>query len=406
MLQTEETNVIDNTAEINIASQVKGMKPSNLYWQKWSIRMFFFIGGFGTASWAPLVPLLKARLGIEEAMLGMLLLCIGIGSLLTMPTAATIVKRFGINKVLLTMVLAFAVILLGLNIVSDIKMAAVLLLIFGAVMGAIDVVVNIAAVTLEKAGKKQVLSGLHAMWSVGGFTGAGAFSAMMVLGMPPFAATLTAAIIMSVLGIIFSRIPLVEERSKARKSSLIAIPKGIVVFVGVATFISFLVEGAIMDWSGVFLLDVKNLDVAYAGLGFSCFSAAMLIMRFSGDALILHFGPKVVIGIGTLIAITGFLVTIVTETGIFNLIGFFLIGVGMANVVPTFYSVLGKQSVMPIGMAVSAVSTLGYLGILAGPAIIGFIAHATSLSISFMILVGLLVLLEGIMFYTFNHVKL
>lgn len=389
-----QTNSVDTT---------KGLTRGNLFWQKWAVRVFFFVGGFGTASWAPLIPLLKERLNIEEAVLGMLLLCIGIGSLVTMPTAATIVRKFGINRVLLFMVVSFAIILLCLSLVNHIYLTIALLFIFGAVMGAIDVVVNIAAVTLEKASKKQLMSGLHAMWSLGGFVGASAFTIMILLHLSPVSATLIASTCMIVLGLFFSRVPFVEERTVGKEQPFIAIPKGIVIFVGLATFISFLIEGAVMDWSGVFLLEVKKLEVAYAGLGFSFFSGAMLLMRFCGDALLLHFGPKKVVGLGALVAIGGFVMTMIAPSGYSNLLGFFLIGLGMANVVPTFYSVLGRQSIMPVGIAVAAVSTLGYLGILMGPAIIGFVAHITNLVFAFGGLAILLVILEGIMLYTFNR---
>ena len=138
-------------------------------------RAIFFVGGFGAASWAPLVPLLKARLGIAEDVLGMLLLCIGIGSLLTMPLSGAAAVRLGCRRVLTAAGLVYGALLLALCTVSSFQLAIPLLLIFGATMGCIDVVVNIQAVIVEKAAGRRLMSGMHALWSVGGFAGAGLF---------------------------------------------------------------------------------------------------------------------------------------------------------------------------------------------------------------------------------------
>lgn len=185
---------------------------------------------------------------------------------------------------------------------------------------------------------------------------------------------------------------------------LLALPKGIVTFVGIIACIAFLVEGAIMDWGGVFLTTVRHFDMALAGTGFTVFSAAMLTMRLLGDWTVQKLGQeRVVIG-GSLLAVAGFLLIIFAPTVVLLYLGFFCIGVGCANVVPVFFSLLGKQHVMPISLAVPAVSTLGYLGILMGPAAIGFIAHQTSLYAAFTLLAVLVLLQAVIAAYVYHHI--
>lgn len=362
-------------------------------------RAVFFIGGFGAASWAPLVPLLKNRLGIADDTLGMLLLCIGIGSLCTMPFSGAAAVRFGCRKVITGAAVLFALLLLGLCCVSSVGLAVPILLCFGAAMGCIDVVVNIQAVLVEKAAKRRLMSGMHALWSVGGFVGAGLFGVWVGgCGLTPWQSTLLAVAIMLVILAKFAGhlLPFGGESG----GKLLALPRGIVVYVGIVALIAFLAEGAIMDWSGVFLTMVRGMDMSLAGTGFTVFSLAMLLMRLLGDATVQKLGAKTVVLGGSLLALLGFLLIIFVTDERLLFAGFFFVGIGSANIVPVFYSLLGKQRDMPLGLAVTAVSTLGYLGILMGPAAIGMIAQHFNLYVAF----GFLAALTAIQFAVAGYV--
>ena len=344
-------------------------------------RAFFFIGGFGSASWAPLVPLLRERLGIEDDVLGLLLLCIGIGSLLSMPLAGAFSARLGCRRVLTVTSILYAGILLSICTIDSLWAAVPLILFFGALMGCVDVVINVAAVIVEKEMGQRIMSGMHALWSVGGFVGAGLYGVWVgALDLTPFASTAIAAGVILLLTAVFGR-HLIPYGGGG--GALVALPRGIIVFVGAAAFISFLSEGAVMDWSGVYLTKVRGFDLALAGVGFSIFSAAMLIMRFLGDRVVQRFGQRPVAVGGALLAFAGILLVMFAPVHAVLYMGFFAIGIGSANIVPVFFSLMGRQDVMPIGTAVSAVSMMGYLGILAGPAAIGFVSHLTNLQTAF-----------------------
>lgn len=371
--------------------------------EQWAVRALFFVGGFGSASWAPLVPYLKARLAIEDDVLGMLLLCVGIGSLVTMPVSGTAAERFGCRRVLLTAGTLFAMMLLGLSVVDVLPLAVVLLLLFGASMGAIDTVVNIAAVLVEQASGRRLMSGFHGFWSVGGFVGAGLFGLWVgTVGLTPLASTVIAAAIIAAVMLV-ARSGLLPYGGGGG-GALIAIPRGIVASIGAIACIAFLVEGAVMDWGGVFLTTVRGMDMAMAGTGFAIFSAAMLVMRLTGDAIVSRLGQRAVVLGGTLTTMLGFL-GVIYLPGAAMYLGFFAIGVGAANVVPVFYSLLGRQDVMPLSTAVPAVSTLGYLGVLMGPAAIGFLAHAIGIADAFLFLALLVAVEMGIAAYVFRSVK-
>ena len=366
-------------------------------------RAFFFIGGFGTATWAPLVPLLRERLMVGDDVLGMLLLCIGVGSLLTMPLSGALAMRLGCRRVVMTASILFAAILLLVSCVDALSLAVPIVLIFGAVMGCIDVVVNIVAVLVEKGIGRRIMSGMHAFWSLGGFAGAGLYGVWVgLLGLTPFQSTAIAAGLILLLTAVFGR-PLIPYGGGG--GALLALPRGIIVFVGMTAFIAFLSEGAVMDWGGVYLTTVRGMDLALAGTGYSVFSAAMLTMRFLGDRVVQRIGALPVAAGGALLAFGGILLVMFAPVDALLYVGFFAIGIGSANIVPVFFSLMGRQNVMPVSAAVSAVSTMGYLGILAGPAAIGFVSSLTTLQTAFAMLAALSILQAAIGFYVFKRIK-
>ena len=371
--------------------------------QAHAVRAFFFIGGFGSASWAPLVPLLRERLSIGDDVLGMLLLCVGIGSLVTMPLAGALSSRLGCRRVLMAVSLLYAAVLLEICTVDSLFLAVPVILLFGALMGCVDVVINVAAVIVEQGIGRRIMSGMHAFWSIGGFVGAGLYGVWVgALGLSPMQSTAIAAGIILLFTGLFGR-NLIPYSGGGGK--LIALPRGIIVFVGIAAFIAFLSEGAVMDWSGVYLTTVRGLDLALAGVGFSVFSAAMFLMRLFGDAVVQRLGQRPVAVGGALLACAGILLVMFAPVDALLYAGFFAIGIGAANIVPVFFSLMGKQNVMPIGAAVSAVSTMGYLGILAGPAAIGFVSHMVSLQAAFGILAVLCLVQACVGMYVFRRIS-
>ena len=365
---------------------------SQLLWEQCAAKSMFFIGGFGAATWAPLVPLLKDRLQLTEDILGLLILCVGIGSLLTMPISGAAATRWGCRRVLITAAAAYGIILLSIAQVASFWMAVPMILILGAAMGSIDVVVNVMGIIVEKESGKRIMSGMHAFWSVGGFVGSGIFSLWLTLGLNHLQSTMIAALIIAALIVIFGR-HLLGYAAESEDSKLLALPRGIVIFIGLITFIAFLTEGAMMDWGGLFLMEEHNVDMSLAATGFMVFSAAMLLIRLTGDTIVTKLGDKAVAVGGSILALMGCLLRIFGFNAILLYTGFFLIGIGSANIVPIFFSLMGKQQDMPVNTAVPAVSTMGYLGILMGPAAIGFIAAHTNLLFSFVFL-SLLVFLQ------------
>ena len=357
--------------------------------EQMSTRVAFFIAGLGIAAWAPLVPYAKARAGLGEGTLGVLLLCLGVGSILAMPLAGMLAARFGCRRVTAGGTLLICAALPLLATVSTVPALIATLFMFGAGLGTVDSTVNLQAVIVERASGKNMMSGFHGMFSLGGIVGAAGVSGLLGLGMSPLGA-MWVVIAVLVLALLKAAPHLLPYGSESTGPAF-AVPHGIVLFIGGMCFIVFLAEGAALDWSAVFLAQERGIDTAYAGLGYAAFALTMTAGRLTGDRIVRRLGATRVIVFGGLTAAAGLALATFAPAWQAALVGYALLGAGCSNIVPVLYTAVGKQTVMPEHIAVPAITTLGYAGILAGPAVIGFIAHGSSLSFDFGLMALLLV---------------
>jgi predicted MFS family arabinose efflux permease len=354
-------------------------------------RAMFLICGTVTASWAPQVPLAKARLAIDDGVLGLALLGMGAGAMVAMPLAGFLAARFSSR---LITALGGLVICLSLPLIilaPDALMLGLALFLFGAATGSMDVAMNVQAAAVEARGGRPLMSSFHGMFSVGGLIGAGGASLMLGLGLSPLAVALVVSGLMLALLAAQAGSMLPPERGAAQAGMRFTLPRGIVLVLGLLTFVLFQAEGAILDWSAVFLHEARGQDPAVAGLGYAMFAVAMAVMRLAGDGITSRFGGEAVVRLGSALAAAGFLLAILTPWPVAGLIGFALVGVGAANVVPVLFSAAGRVPGMAPGMAISTIATLGYCGILVGPAAIGFIADHIGLPAALGIVAALLV---------------
>ncbi|KOC94959.1 MFS transporter, partial [Winslowiella iniecta] len=299
-------------------------------------RLMFFIAGFATAAWAALVPFAKLNTGVNDGTLGLLLLCLGGGALVAMPLTGVLTTRFGCRAVLITSVFIFSLIMPLLAVIPDSAMLALALLGFGVGIGITDCAMNVQAIIVEKASSKPVMSGFHGFYSIGGIAGAGAMSGMMLLGLSPFSATLIIALLVLLLLLLSIR-GLLNYANPAEGPAF-ALPRGAVLVLGAICFAVFLAEGAVLDWSAVFLTEYRALPDSAGGLGFACFAATMTLGRLTGDRIVARFGRYPVVIVGAVVAASGLALTIFVPFWIFSLIGYALIGIGCANIVPVMFS--------------------------------------------------------------------
>lgn len=353
-------------------------------------RIIFLIAGLVTATWAVIVPYAKANTGINDAVLGTLLLCLGVGALVSMPVAGPLTSRYGCKNVIIASVVILLVATPFLSFVTHPILLAIFLLSFGVGIGLVDCAMNVQAIIVEKNARKPLMSGFHGMYSVGGIAGAGLMTGFLALGMNIIVATFI--MLLTVVFLFLISFQHLLSDATPSEGPAFAIPKGIVLVLGIICFVVFMVEGTALDWSAVYLVDSKHMKDSLGGLGYTAFAGAMTIGRLSGDYIVSRVGALRVVIIGAIITVIGFYF-VITGMQLYSLLfGYFLIGSGCSNIVPVMFNQVGKQNTMPQVLAVPAVTTLGYLGILAGPAGIGFIAHHSSLSHAFVFVAMLMVI--------------
>ena len=352
--------------------------PTANYSERMSTRIAFLIAGLLMSAWAPLVPLVKARTGLDDGGLGLLLLGLGGGSIVAMPFAGYLTAHYGCRPVVIWATIVLCAVLPLLSTVVWLPGLVIAVIIFGASMGMLDCAMNIQSVIVEKNSGQALQSGFHGLYSVGGILGAGAMTTLLTLGLHPLIAAL--CIVATVLGALYKAAPALLTYGTERGGPMFAVPRGIVLFLGALCFIVFLTEGAILDWSAVFLVSNRGLEPSIAGLGYASFAAAMTVGRLTGDAIVSKLGGVRVVALGGLCAAAGMIVSLGIDGWAASLIGYALVGAGCSNIVPVLFTAVGRQQRMPQAVAIPAVISMGYAGILIGPVFIGAVAHLSTLS--------------------------
>ncbi|MCE7063930.1 MFS transporter [Dyadobacter sp. CY326] len=364
-----------------------------------AVLLIFLVCGIGLSCWAPMVPFAKLALGLSEADLGVVLLSLGAGAILTMPFTSVLINKYGSRKISLCSALIIAFILPLLLLARTPYELGAALFVFGAGIGSVDVAMNAQAVLVQEKHGSHIMSSFHGMFSVGGLLGSIGLGFLIKLGLSPTVAAVSiSALLILITTTQFRHLLPHSEEAKIDSASFV-IPKGAVLVLGLMCFILFIAEGSLLDWSAVFLQFSRGFDPSLSGVGYAAFSVAMATMRLTGDGIIHKLGPSKVVLYGTLLAGMGFLIAVILPWAPAALLGFVLVGLGAANVVPIFFTAAGRFPNIPPSVSLPAVTTLGYAGQLAGPALIGFIAEFTSLSIA----LGFVGVLLFIVAFTYKH---
>src|SRR5690554_5055116 len=371
--------------------------------QRRAVLSIFLVCGLGLSSWAPMVPFTKERLALNDAGLGILLLGLGAGAIVMMPITGLLIHKFGSRRVTLLGGVSLSLILpLLLLLVNPVAMGLALFL-FGASIGAMDVAMNEQAIRVQRLYGRHIMSSFHGFFSVGGLLGALGLGALIKAGLSPVVAAAAISVLLLTMAISqYSRLLPHREEERREESAGFSWPNKAVVFLGLMCFIVFLAEGSILDWSAVFLQFHRDFDPALSGVGYAAFSIAMAVMRLSGDRLVSRISSRNMVVYGSLVAAAGFFITVLTPWSGMAIFGFVLVGLGAANIVPVFFSAAGNMPHTPAYIAIPAITTIGYAGQLAGPALLGFVAYFYSLPLAIG-LIGVLLLLVAISYRLYKE---
>jgi fucose permease len=342
---------------------------------RWAVAAMFFLNGFVTGSWAPQIPVFLTRLEISEFVLGLLILCFGLGALTFMPVSGYLMSKHGSRRITrgFASVAVFGLLLVALA--PNVPVAAVVMVIFGGTVGAMDVAMNANAVSVERKLARAIMSSSHAFWSIGGFVGGGLGGIIIqTFGSVPHAVmvSLVALAVLLIAGpqLVGDDPPVAQEHQK------FSLPRTPTVYlVGLIALLCMVPEGAVLDWAALYLREEHGTSLATAGFAFACYAGAMAIMRFAGDKVRDRFGAVRTLRISALIAAGGMLVAGLAPWPWLVIAAFAITGLGIANTVPIAFSAGGNQPGMASGTGMSVVTTMGYSGILLAPSPIGFVAQ-------------------------------
>jgi MFS family permease len=348
-----------------------------------AISCFFFLAGICFASWASRIPDIQAKLNLNSAALGGILLCLPIGLLSSLPIAGFLVAKYGSRIIVMLASVLYAATLPMLGFASSSTQLMITLFVFGLGGNMLNISINTQAVGTESLYHKPIMASFHGIWSTAGFTGASIGTFMVRFHvLPPYHYLCITGLAFFIL-FIFSGKLILKDSNRNEKQPIFARPDKSILNFGLIAFCSMICEGAMFDWSGIYFLKVVNPDAAWVTVGYTAFMCTMASGRFVGDWVSHKLGMKRMLQLSGIMTAGGLSLAVFFPQFLTATIGFLIVGAGVSSVIPMVYSSVGKSKVMSPGVAIAAVSTIGYLGFLFGPPIIGFIAQATSLRISF-----------------------
>ncbi len=343
-----------------------------------TMRLVFGMAGIGISVWAVTVPYTKIRFHLDDATLGLMLLAGGSGGVLVMPLAGMAVGRFGSRTVLVAVGIAFGVLLPLLTVVPTPAGFTMLLFIYGALFGALDIAMNAQGAVVERRSGRLLMSGFHACYSLGTLGVAAASIALLRVGVSHAGCALVSGV--AILLIIAQAPKLLPRHADAPADGpRLALPNRATIVLGLCCFACFLTEGAATDWSTIFLRFSRGMPLATAAAGYAAFAVAMTASRLGGDRVAMRLGQVLVMRLGCVIAVCGFALVVLVPSAVAGVVGFGLVGLGTGNIAPLVFSAAARVKGMAANHSVPAVVGLGYAGFLVGPVVIGLVANRLGL---------------------------
>ena len=372
--------------------------------QRLSISLFFFLSGISFATWTSRIPTIKTTFDLNEAELGALLLAMPVGSLIGLPFSGYLVSKFD-SRIPLTVSFAITSVCLALiGFAPGTYTLALAISTFSFTMRIFNISVNTQAVTLQNQSDRKILGSLHGLWSAGGIAGILITTLMVALNIP----LPTHLLIVAVISIFFTlasyQYLLKNDRPVSGNKLILRKPDPYIVYLGLLVFLSAICEGGMFDWSGIYFQDVLNIKIFT--YGYLVFMTCMAVSRFLSDIVITKIGMPATFMWSSGLVITGISLTIIFSNLWSAIIGFSLVGLGTAAIVPLSYSLAGLSKKYSAGMAISIIATYAISGMLIGPPLIGYLAHAFNLQTSFITFAVCGILIIPISQLFFRHRKM
>lgn len=353
-----------------------------------TVGLMFFLAGITFASWASRIAGIQQKLGLSDTALGGILFTLPVGLMLSLPFSGYTITKIGSRKLLLIALPLYAIALTSLGFSSTVFELIIGLFFFGFTSNAVNIAVNTQAVATEKLYGKPILASFHGLWSLAGFTGAAIGTLMIGKGIDP-SVHFSIIMVLVIIGVALSFRYLKDDTGTVQSGPVFVMPDTSLMKLGVIAFCSMICEGAMFDWSVIYFKKVIHAENAWIAAGYTAFMATMATGRFIADWFSGRFGLKRTLQLSGSLTATGLMVAVIFPQLLPAIGGFLLVGFGVSSVVPLVYSAAGKSKTMSPGVALAAVSTIGFVGFLIGPPMIGFIAGAFSLRASFTLIAAM-----------------
>ncbi|WP_018606754.1 MFS transporter [Uliginosibacterium gangwonense] len=349
---------------------------------RFSTNSLFFVCGLLFATWGVHVPTVKALYALSDAGLSWLMLSAGVGALLGLSQVGQMVARYGTRPVIWATGIGMCISLAVLLFAPGYPALLAVLFVYGLCNGSFDVAMNAEAVAVEHAYRRPIMSSFHGFFSLGGFAGALAGSMTAAMGIAPWLHLAGSAVGGFVVIAVASRwmLPPEATHSPEEAGRTWSLPKGIILLIGVMGALGMVGEGAMYDWSTLYMRDELHSTQQIAALGYGAFSVAMALARFGGDWVRARLGSSEALRLSAWVAAAAMTLTLVLGLHWTTLLGFAVVGLGFANVVPVLFSAAARVPGVTPAKGIAGVSAVGYVGFMMGPPVIGAIAHRFSLS--------------------------
>jgi predicted MFS family arabinose efflux permease len=361
--------------------------PRGLRAATWALRVQFFVAGALFATWGVHVPSMKHHYALGEQALAIAMLAAGAGAVVALLQAGRVLARHAPRHVVPVMAVVCAGTVGSLLAPSAYGLLLALMLAYGMAAAIFDVAINDEATTMEAQAGRPLMSGFHGMFSLGGMVGAAAWTLLAGLGASPVQHLAGAASALGVVGLAASAFMLREQRKTPAGGAPLSLPRGPLAFLGLLAGLGLVAEGAMYDWSVLYLRQELGAPTGLASLGYAAFSGAMAAGRFGGDWVRARIAPVALLRMSGGLGAAGMALALAVPHPGAALAGFALAGLGFANIVPVLFSAAGQLPGIAAAHGIAAVASVGYFGMMAGPPLIGFIAEASSLTAGLLVVI-------------------
>jgi len=367
------------------------------------VTIFFFVSGFGFSSWASRIPTIQQQLHLNEAQLGAVLFALPIGLMGTLPLTSYLLSRYDSRRIMMIGAVLFNVLLCGIGLASQPWQLAVMLVCFGSSRNLMNISVNAQSIGVQALYDRSIIARFHAVWSLAGFGGAALGSLMVSLRVSPTWHFVGVGVLLTAVCVYAYPGSLRQHPAPRERKPWFTLPDKRLAKYGLISFASMACEGTMFDWSGIYFRKAVHASREVATLGFVAYMTAMTLGRLTGDRLANRFGIRTTLTYSGVLICSGLLIATMLPFPLTAGFGFILTGFGVSCVIPMTFSMAGRSATMSSGSAIAAVSTVGYLGFLAVPPMVGSVAQLAGLRSAYLMMAGFGILITVLVRFTLGN---